>query len=59
MTYKILQYDPYLAPFEGDIRYRMAYYAKRKAKLLNKGSSGHVHSLYMRGSARVIWDRGQ
>ncbi len=35
MKYKILQYDPYLAPYERDIHYRMAYYAKKKENLLS------------------------
>ena len=43
MTYKILQYDPYLAPYEGNIRYRMAYYQKKKKELLS-GSADSLSS---------------
>ena len=37
MSYNILKYDPYLAPFEQDITLRMENYHKKKAQLLMTG----------------------
>ena len=34
MAYKILKYDPYLAPYEKDIDFRVAQYEKKKAEIL-------------------------
>ncbi len=39
MAYKILEIDPYLAPFEGDINLRMERYLAKKSSLLGKGLS--------------------
>ncbi|MBE5939172.1 MAG: 1,4-alpha-glucan-branching enzyme [Lachnospiraceae bacterium] len=39
MSYKILEIDPYLAPFEGDINLRMNCYKSKKADLVGKKGS--------------------
>ena len=46
---KILEMDPYLAPFEGDLNERMKRYRRRKRELLAPGqtltefASGHLY----------------
>ncbi|MCL1848946.1 MAG: alpha-amylase family glycosyl hydrolase [Clostridiales bacterium] len=48
-AFKILEYDPYLAPFAKDIARRMAHYLDKKARLLKDGQSladfanGHLY----------------
>ncbi len=39
MSYKILEYDPYLKPFESDIELRVANYNRKKKEILGKGTS--------------------
>jgi len=36
MSYKIFEYDPYLKPFEADIKLRMKNYKRKKAELLGE-----------------------
>ena len=40
MDYKIFGYDPYLKPFESDMKLRVQLYNKKRSELLND-----VHSL--------------
>ena len=39
MAYKILKYDPYLAPYEGDINLRMEHYFDKKKHLVGEGET--------------------
>jgi 1,4-alpha-glucan branching enzyme len=39
MSYKIIQYDPYLAPFEKDINLRLDLYNKKRSELLGETDS--------------------
>ena len=57
MSYKILEIDPYLQPFENDINLRMDNLARKKQQLFGNGGLACRSCGYRNGSTGDVFDR--